>query len=326
MKTGVLLAAAAIVVVILASLALREEPLDTATPAPRQPAATTPAAPEPVVRDTQPVLTPGTRPAAPAPAPPGIEIVDDTELMAALAEFGFAKLDSKWREWARTRGYPVTDETGQQYYDQPYEQYDDVTLKGLADNGDMWAAQILAGRIATTNPAEAIELYRKAAVQGSVYAMNEMANLYGRVASKRREADFKSDELALEQVYAMRDAPVTPEVAGYAWTVVAGLAGSEPMFGDINASQFEKNLSEQQIEEACSLADGLFDDLRSQRDAQGKGGFDRTPPPMVYADPSREARCGHDMAAGLDLSGCRQLEVQTEQSAAKVWLCGEDNS
>ena len=279
-----------------------------------------------MVRVAEPVITPGTAPVAPSLAPAGVEIVDDRELMAALAEFGFARLDSKWREWARTRGYPVTDESGLQYHDQPYDQYDNVTLRGLADNGDMWAAQILAGRIATTNPAEAIELYRIAAVQGSVYAMNEMANLYSRVGSKRREADFKSDELALEQVYAMRDAPVTPEVAGYAWTVVAGLAGSEPMFGDINASQLKKNLNEQQIEEACSLADGLFDDLRSQRAAQGMGGFDRTPPPMVYADPSREARCGHDLAAGLDLSGCRELEVQAEQSTAKVWLCGEDNS
>ncbi len=324
MKAWMLLAAAAIVVVILASFALREETRDTTFIAPPQPEAAAPVVADHDPAEPEAFATADVPVAAPVPST-RVEIVDDTELMAALAEFGFARLDSKWREWARKRGYPVTDDAGVQYYDQPYEQYDDVTLKGLADNGDMWAAQILAGRIATTNPAEAIELYRAAAVQGSVYAMNEMANLYGRVASKRREADFKSDELALEQVYAMRDAPVVPEVAGYAWTVVASLAGSEPMFGDINAQQLEKNLSEQQIEEACSLAQGLFDDLRSQRAAQGKGGFDQTPPPMVYADPSREPRCGHGMAAGLDLSGCRELEVQTEQSTARVWLCDDDN-
>lgn len=325
-----MLALATLGVVALAILALREDepaPAPFVTPA-RAPAATE-TAPPPASQPSPPPRQPVADEPAAAPAPGGPELIDDQALMALLNDFGFQRLEGAWREWAASRGYPVADGGGVQIYDQPYEQYDDDTLRGLSDNGDMWAAQILAGRIAKSSPADAIELYRRAAAGGSLYAMHEMATLYNRVADQRREVEFKSGDAALEQVYAMRDAPVAPEVAGYAWTIVAEMAGSEPMFGALASSQLEQRLQPDQLDEACEIARGLFDDLRSERRAQGLGDFDRTPPPLVYADPDEQQRCPH-AGPGLDLSGCRELVVQQPEAgpdagrSTTVWICGED--
>lgn len=323
MKNWIVLTVAGVGAVLVAWLALRE-PQPVEVRAVRQ-------APAPVVVQ-QPTpnlaILDDNEMAAVAPPPGDIDpdtphVLADHELMDALAEFGFGNLESLWREWARKRGYPVVDASGARYYDQPYDQYDNLTLEGLADNGDMWAAQILAQRIARDNPAEAIELYRQAAVQGSVYAMNEMAALYNRIADKRREVEFKSGDLALEQVYAMRDAPVSPEVSGYAWTAVAAMAGSEPMFGDMNASQLERRMSDEQVEEACSLAQGIYDDLLNQRAARSLGDYDRSPPPMVYADAAEKSRCGLDIASSMNLDGCREMVVESEDKQVNVWLCGD---
>lgn len=325
MKYFLMIAAAVVGIAGIAWLVLREAPAPETTVAAPAPAPQRVATEPPTVAED---------PAEPAPVAPleqelqpelpaGPDVLAGHELMDVLAQYGFGNLEARWRDWARERGYPIVDASGARYYDQPYDQYDNLTLEGLAQNGDMWAAQILAGRIAKENPAEAIELYRQAAVDGSVYAMNEMAGLYNRIADKRREVDFKSGDMALEQVYAMRDAPVSPEVSGYAWTVVAGMAGSEPMFGDVNASQLERRMTDEQVEEACSLAQGIFDDLQSQRSARGLGDFDRSPPPMVYADNTQSSRCGQDISDNMDLSGCREMIVEDEDQQVKVWLCGE---
>lgn len=326
-----LLALAALAVVLLAVNALREEPAEPApfvTPAPATPTAVGPAAPASVPPVTAP---PAAAPAAAAapPAAPGPEFIDDDALMAMLEEYGLERLEGAWRNWAAARGYPVADVSGAPLYEQPYQQYDDRTLQALAQGGDMWAAQILADRLAVTSPAEAIEHYRRAAEAGSIYAMHEMATLYNRVSDKRREVDFNATEQALEQVYAMRDAPVEPEVAGYAWTIVAEMAGSEPMFGALASAQLEQRMQPAQIDEACAIARGLYDELAARRAALGLGDFDRTPPPLVYEDPAREQRCP-GLEPALDLSGCRQLVVQQPASGeaeagppTNVWVCGE---
>lgn len=309
---------AAVLVAALVVMALRDEPA--------------PAAPQvanrPVVEAKQSVDTPPrpavTRPDVPVEAT-GAEQIDTNDMMILLRDYGFGKLEAKWREWAMSRGYPALDGTGASgyLYDQPYEQYDDEVLRGLAGNGDMWAQQILAKRLAKTSPAEAIELYRQAAINGSVYAMSEMANLYGRISDKRREVEFKNNELALEQVYAMRDSPVSPQVAGYAWTAVAELAGTEPMFGNIAASQFNRTLSEEEKAEGCEMARSMYDEISTQRTSMGLGDFNRNPPPIVYWDPQASSSCAEHEAPQLDLSACRHVEMTEEGQTNTIWICAE---
>lgn len=316
--TGVLLAAA-VAVVLLAVFALRDPPVqETSTgPAPVQPPAVETAMP-PEAADV-PVVAAEPEPLA-AVLP---ETVSSAELNALLQQYGIGRLEGQWREWAMSRGFPVPAGSDGYAYEQPYEQYDNETLRGLADNGDMWAQQMLAKRISRSNPAEAIELYREAAIRGSVYAMSEMANLFARISDKRREVEFKSQDLALEQVYAMRDAPVAPEVSGYAWTAVAAMAGTEPMFGNIAAAQLSRQLSDEQKEEACSIASGMYDEISQRRQSLGLGDYDRKPPPIVYWDPAATEVCP-GQAPSLDLSGCREMQIEEDGDNSSVWLCGDE--
>ncbi|MDH3646991.1 MAG: hypothetical protein OER80_09480 [Gammaproteobacteria bacterium] len=318
MKLAIPLLVAAVLVVILAIRALQDEPLPQTGPresAPDTAIAMTPSEPSPQL--------PPPATDSDATEKTTNEEISDTDFLMLLREYGFEQLEANWREWAMSRGYPAMGVAGQYNLEQPYDQYDNETLKGLADNGDKWAQQILAKRISRTNPAEAIELYRKAAVRGSVYAMSEMANLYLRISDKRREVEFKSDELALEQVYAMRDAPVAPEVAGYAWTAVAEMAGTEPMFGNIASSQFSRKLSDEQKTEGCEIARSMYEEVTTQRESLGLGDFDRTPPPLVYSDPNASAGCSESNEPRLDLSGCRRMQMTREGQTNVIWLCAD---
>jgi hypothetical protein len=119
----------------------------------------------------------------------------------------------------------------------------------------------------------------------------------------------------------MRDAPVSPQVAGYAWTAVAELAGTEPMFGNIAASQFNRTLSDEQKEEGCEIARGMYEEITEQRSELGLDDFDRSPPPIVYWDPQASSNCRGDNEPGLDLSGCRKVQTQDEGETNTVWLC-----
>ncbi len=322
MKLGLPFAIAAAIVIGLVVMALRDDP-DVVMP---EPVVAPAAEPAPEVTASVP-KRPAPLAAETADAPPDSGLLDDLDLMMLLREYGFGRLEGEWREWAASRGYPAFDQAGTQFYDQPYEQYDDETLRGLANNGDMWASQILAKRIAKTDPAGAIELYRQAAMRGSIYAMSELAGLYSKIADSRREVEFKAEPGALEQIYAMRDAPVSPEVSGYAWTMVADMAGTEPMFGNIAASQLSRRLNDEQLEEACTIARGMYDELRAQRETQGLGDFNRTPPPLVYWDPSNSASCAEENEGpNLDLTGCRQVEVSEEGQTNQIWLCADPPS
>ncbi|NNF67311.1 MAG: hypothetical protein HKM98_07360 [Gammaproteobacteria bacterium] len=322
MKLAIPFLLAALLVIALMLRALKDESAPVSAPY------------TPVVQDA---VSPQTeRPIPPPAAEPVIDAeetvtepaeteLSDADFLRILQEFGFGRLENEWRDWALSRGFSAMENAGSYQLDQPYDQYDNETLRGLADNGDMWAQQILAKRISRSNPAEAIELYKQAATRGSINAMGEMAGLYLRIADKRREVEFKSDELALEQVYAMRDAPVSPEVAGYAWTAVAEMAGTEPMFGNIAASQFRRRLTDDQKAEGCVIAQGLYDEAMAQREALGLGDFNRQPPPLVYNNPGAGSACSENSAPALDLSGCREMNMTRDGKTNTIWLCADES-
>ena len=321
MKIAISFLLAAAVVVLLAVFALRDEPLELR--AAGDSVAPVVDAPPPAVKQDD-IAVPDATETEAAADEPAIEIVDSMDLAVLLREYGFGRLEGEWRNWAMSRGYPVPDGSDGYVYEQPYDQYDDETLRGLASNGDMWAQQILAKRISRTNPAEALELYRDAAIRGSIYAMSEMANLYARIGDKRREVEFKSQDSALEQIYAMRDAPVPPEVSGYAWTAVAEMSGTEPMFGNVAASQLARRLTDEQKEEACSMAQGIYDEVMERRSSLGLGDFDRRPPPIVYWDPASAPICSEDNEPNMDLSGCRQIQMTEDNQTNTIWICADE--
>ena len=231
-------------------------------------------------------------------------------------------LDGKLSRWAAARGYPQLDEQGNPLLDQPYNQYDDDTLRAFADNGDMWAQQILAERLAESRPAEAAELYRQAAINGSVHAMTEMARLYRNLARSRRDTDLGGDTAALEQTYALRDGPESLEVTAYAWAVAAEQAGWDPLRGGMVATYVAAQLNDEQRQSACDYGQALFAGLQSARSERGMGDYDRRPPPVVF-DPGVTGGTGCDSGAPSYLEACREVHIRVNGNVSRVWTCDD---
>ncbi len=261
---------------------------------------------------------------APEPDEESYVIRSEADLAMVLRDRGLEGLMSDIAKWGAQRGYPPRDETGTLMLDQPYEQYDIATLRGLAENGDMWAQQFLAQRLEDSRPAEASEWYRRAAASGSVFAMTQLGLLYNRIASHRGGGrEFEATDDYLSQVYALKDGAVDPAVSGYAWVAAAEMTGWDPVLGGIASPVLRRQMDDDQVQEACAMAQGLRDDLMAQRERMGLGAYDRTPPPLVIDDAAAGTDCKMPESGGYDLSGCRKVTIEAGNDSSSVWLCNE---
>lgn len=314
----------------IALLVLRLGGDDAPQPAP-EPVVAAPVVSAPV---REPAPLPTLQPAAPMPAattpaegdaPMQVDVGQGFDLDLLMREVGLDNFMSDYARWATSRGYPQPDDAGNLMLPQPYDQYDEDTLKALADTGDMWAQQFLADKLARKRPADAIELYRQAAISGSVYAMSEMSQLYKRIANKNADAQFKDNDTALEQVYALRDSPADPDVTAYAWAAVAESSGWDPMSGSVTAHVASRNLSDEQIEEACELSRALRDDMLQTRTQRSIELPPVTPPPLIVSGGQQGnmgTRCAEDQPPPWDMSGCREVALNSGDQTNTIWVCG----
>ncbi len=249
-----------------------------------------------------------------------IDLTGNASFFALFDELGIDNVEERLGKWGMERGYPQLDDQGNPLLDQPYEQYDDDTLRAFAENEDMWAQQILAKRIAHKDPAAAIEWYRKAAINGSVNAMTEMARLYRDVAFSGKSSQAKE---ALNEAYGGDNGPDSLAVTGYAWTAVAELAGWDPLRGGMTAGFVGAKLTEAQKQEACDLATSLYSGLNGARDERGLGEYNQRPPPVVF-DPGTVGGtgCADDRAPRYQ-SECREVQVSVNGQISRLWTCGE---
>lgn len=253
-----------------------------------------------------------------------LTLTDEASAKAMVYEL-FMRLEGPMRVWAESRGLARKDANGVMILDQPYQQYDDATLAALADNGDMWAQQILAERIKKSRPAEAIELYREAAANGSVFAMLQLAELAGTVGALSPDFKFEGEDaggIQLDQYYSLRDSVTPPTTTAYAWKAVAEMAGI-PGFMGFTATR----LDEAEIASACDLAGSIYSDLLARRAAAGLGPYPSDPPPAWF-DPTsfqQTSGCEHPEAVNFDFSPCREIRYSEpgEEQVAVFYVCDE---
>jgi hypothetical protein len=264
--------------------------------------------------------------AAGAKGPIDLQINSEADLLAAMNSLGISDLDDRMTRWAISRGYPEFDQSGNYLRDQPYQQYDEATLRGLAEADDMWAQQILAQNIASDRPEEALEWYRKAAANGSVYAMQQMAQLYHRMSTQLRgEAVTAKSGQAGDDAPASTSTPASPEVTAYAWLVAAERSGWDATRGASLIPLIGRKLSPEQVGEACTMADSFREQMGSERSSRGLQPFARNPPPIVYSaeEMGASTQCHADESKTFDLSGCREAEVHTGNMSTRVWVCSQ---
>ncbi|NNF16197.1 MAG: hypothetical protein HKN70_05585 [Gammaproteobacteria bacterium] len=297
---------------------------------PESPVAMTPDPPPaaPIVAQTMPA------PEDPLPAPEDsdgapvreIEIEPGANFMETMSRLGLDNIEERLAEWYKGRGYAFSDQTGTYLLEQPYQEYDDATLRAFADNGDIWAQQFLAERLAKTRPAEALELYQKAAASGSVNAMQQIVKLYSRIDVMRADGP-NLDDTHRQQLFAIKDSGNSAKEMSYAWAVAAELAGGDPFLSNQRAGALSDRLDDDGRQRACEMAESLYDQMVNARTERNLGDFDRQPPPFMLGTIESLSGSSCDNLAGrsgLDYSRCENVRAVIAGEPNQLVICNPD--
>ncbi len=261
----------------------------------------------------------GSGAADPAEIMPRFELNDQRDFLLVLRALGTSLEDLE--AWARTRGFPpATFTTGVGIpLDQPYRRYDQETLRNLAEGGDRWAMQFLAADLRVRAPLESMELYRKAAVSGSVFAARELGMLMrdldlGVRTSRRMDDDTRA---ALAQMDAAHDLAET----GLAWLIAAEADGGLPP-GYLSAEAVQTTWPDT-LARVCEEAAGLLANLAEERRDQGLGDTGRIPPPFSIAPPGEglERACPEGVLSDMRAKGCIPVVLTAGDNELEGWRC-----
>ncbi|MFK8029244.1 MAG: hypothetical protein AB8G18_03330 [Gammaproteobacteria bacterium] len=257
--------------------------------------------------------------------PRRIEVEDPSDFFGLMAEIGLDDMEQRFADWSLDHGYPFSDQTGVLLLEQPYDQYDDETLRAFADGEDMWAQQFLAKRLEKTRPAEAIDWYRKAAINGSLYAMDQLTALYGKLERARADGP-NTDAVYKEQLLAVRDSAGSSQEMGFAWSMASVMAGGDPGRSRLTLDALGRNFDDEQQQRACDMATSLYSDISSERQGRGMADFSRKPPPLMMGTlgDASSLPCGGGGAAGVphvDTSSCEELVMVLGASENEIVVC-----
>jgi len=256
--------------------------------------------------------------------PRRIVVEDPGDFFGLMAEIGLENMEERFSKWSLEHGYPFSDQTGVLLLEQPYDQYDDATLLAFAQNEDMWAQQFLAKRLERTRPAEAIDWYRKAAINGSLYAMDQLTSLYGKLARQRADGP-NSDAEYKQQLLAVRDSVDSTQEMGFAWSMASVMAGGDPGRSRLTLDALSRNFDEDEQQRACDMAASIYSDLSGSRQDRGMPDFSRSPPPLMMGSMSQSSSlpCGGQASVPhVDTSSCEELIMVLGGSENEIVVCG----
>ncbi len=255
--------------------------------------------------------------------PRRIVVGNQSDFFSIMGELGLDEMEQRFSKWSLEHGYPFSDQTGVLLLEQPYDQYDDDTLRAFAENEDMWAQQFLAQRLENTRPAEAIDWYRKAAINGSLFAMDQLTALYGKLARARADGP-NTDATYKEQLLAVRDSTGASQEMGFAWSMASVMAGGDPGRNKLTMDAMSRSFDDEQVQRACDLASSLYSDISSQRQNRGLPDYSRSPPPLMMGTISQasDLPCGGESSTPyMDVSGCEEVVMVLGGSESEMVVC-----
>lgn len=257
--------------------------------------------------DASPPGGTGAVPATFTTGPDGLRefrVESEPEFQQVLATLGTS--NEEIEAWARTRGFPPGEYTGTpgEPLQHNYQGERPARLRAMAQDGDRWAMQFLAERIAQDQPQEAVDWYRQAAVRGSAFAAFKLGTLYHSIA---RWVLMAGDDRAELAAILEREEPVMR--SALAWTLVAEYEAGMPP-GAMSAALAGFQARDESIGEACLRAASLLEALRAERRelglvlAQGK-------PPLVVELPPEETEgyCAPEVFPRADFTGCETFRM-----------------
>ena len=158
-----------------------------------------------------------------------------------------------------------------------YKQYDEQTLKKLADAGDVRAMQLLADLLfSRSNFKDAVALYKKAVVYGSTSSLQFLLEQEGRRSLIDESNNMnQAPEVKMKRV-----------LAGLAYAKVAEMRGDTDVYfrsliAPTLANPGQIPLTDEDYAKVQPLAQQIYDDLQKQRSELGLGEFDNSVPSEV---------------------------------------------
>jgi hypothetical protein len=203
-----------------------------------------------------------------------------------------------------------------------YDTLDEPTLIAMSDEGDLGATQSLAERRSFSDPFEAIELYYKAAEQGSVNSLLRIASLletFGDVALD----DFESDPEYRRKLkpFRVEGANMTLGIEAFSYALMAVRDGGSAVASPDVVQWVEdlgNKLEPDALLRACRISANMHMNLAEARRINGYIPLSSDPPAVFLGEPELESKlpCAdtrHAVFPLLDLEGC---DVETVQVAS----------
>lgn len=199
---------------------------------------------------------------------------------------------------------------------------DDATLQTMLEAGDSGASQAMASRVLFTDPFAALDLYRTAAGQGSVYAILRIASLLESLGDISLD-DFVADPAYLQKLVDLRsrDSDQGPKISAFSHALAAARDGGMPVIDAEMLSWLQRlssEFSESEQRSACERSTQLFFEFGTKRRQKGLRPISTDPPPVFLSIPDLESQLpcratSDPVIQLLDLSQCSHTAVEDER-------------
>ena len=268
---------------------------------------------------------PQARTPPPAADPRLPRITTHAELITHLDERGHngRLLVDQAAGWYGARGYlganellGVTNDNSPAAY---YETLDLPTLRAMSESGDAGATQSMARLAMFSDPFGALDLYRKAVGQGSVYAGIKIADSLSFFAETKRGGDryFQKKIRELQRAIPEEQRGHNLRIEAYA-TLLAAMGDGGPPVIDAEILDWSTSLGSKipasGVESACRRSAEIVAENGVARRANGIAPLSTQPPPVFLSPSDRELRMpcattGYPIVAMMNLSDCTQESV-----------------
>lgn len=199
-----------------------------------------------------------------------------------------------------------------------YQSMDDESLRKLAAADNSGASQALAARILFTDPFAALDLYRRAAAQGSVYAILQIGALLESLTDMSLDV-FESEPDYLRKLGDLRngDMKQNPNLPALIHALAAARDGGLAIIDTEMLKWIQRltsDLSELERQSACERSSRLFLEIGVHRRQRGLQPISTEPPPVFFSVPELEKRLpcqtsGYPIVQLLDLERCSQTLI-----------------
>ncbi len=267
-----------------------------------------------------------------------LPIVDGPATLGALLDSLGLDADAAinaTRQWYEARGFfganPLLGINPDSSVRDYYGSLDEATLEVMSRDNDMGATHELAARTRLTDAFGALELFQRAAEQGSVNALLQMASLQETLADVRPE-DFAPDRDYARKLSRVggRDTENNLRYQAFVSAVTAMRDGGEPVTDD-SLLEWVSDLAgrnpAERVRMGCNQSFGDFIALGSTRRAAGFAPINTTPPPVFMAGTDTAARlpCQNTLnpiVSTLELEACLSTQVLDGSGALRLlYVC-----